>query len=113
MPRRFLACLVTTLCLLPAASGAPKVTSGADLALRWPELIGQTLRLRITPVRALDVARYLVKVDKSPAVLLVAPCKIWSGPKVVCAAVTGEETVLAGGRTRLVGLMLTDCEKSP
>ena len=97
----------------PSANAKSVVISGRELTLRWPELIGQTLHLRITPVRALDVARYLVKVDKSPAVLLVAPCKIWSGPKVVCAAVTGEETVLAGGRTRLVGLMLADCEKAP
>ncbi len=113
MPRRFLACLVTSLCLLRAASAAPEVTSGADLALHWPELIGQTLHLRITPVRALDVARYLVKVDKASAVLLVAPGKIWSGQKLICAAVTGEETVLAAGRARVVGLMLTECDKAP
>lgn len=104
--------LIATLLTLTAATAhaAPKTISGSELALRWADLIGETVSVRVTPTRALAPARYLVKVDKTDAVMIIAPGKVWAGKRTVCAAVTGQETLLDKGRTTVVGLMLTDCE---
>ena len=107
LPRRFM-----PLALLLAAStahAAPRTMTGAELALRWPELLGEVVKIQATPLQALDIARYHIKVDKTDAVMLVMPGKIWTGTKTVCAMVNGPEKMFKAGRTQVVGLMLTDC----
>lgn len=91
------------------AQAAPRV-SGNELGLRWADLIGETVAMKVTPVRALAPAKYLVKVDKTDAIMMIAPGKVWAGPRNVCAAIMGSETVMINGRTTMVSLMLTDCE---
>jgi hypothetical protein len=93
------------------ADPAPKLVHGADLALRWPELIGQTIQVRATPVQALDVVRFHVKIDSTDAVMIIAPGKVWSGARQVCAMVTGPEKMHKQGRTQLIGLMWQECGK--
>jgi len=107
---KLLTTLLLALIAVPAHA-APKTMSGKELQLRWADLIGETVRLRVTPARALAPARYLVSVDKTDAVMTMAPSKVWSGQRTVCAAITGQETLLDKGRTTVVGLMLTDCEE--
>lgn len=109
MNRRWVALAVTGLALASPAYAAPQIVKGSDLAVRWPQLIGETIRVRTTPKQALDTIRYRVKIDTIDAVMLIAAEKVWTGPKLVCATVTGSERFSKQGRTQVVGLMLTDC----
>lgn len=99
------------LAVVPAVAHAeaPLAIKGAELAIRWPQLLGKTVQISVTPVQALDAARYYVKVDKLDAVMVMMPDKVWSGRKTVCAMVLGPEKVHRGGRTQVVGLMWKGC----
>lgn len=106
--------LVVALAMLLSAAAnpafaAPVTTSGADLALRWPSLLGQTVRLRLTLVRALDVMRYHATADATDVVLTLPPGKVWSGQQFRCATVLGPAQLHQHGRTEVVGLLWTPC----
>lgn len=92
-----------------AAKGA---MHGSELQVRWADLIGETVRLRVTPTRALGPARYLVSVDGTKAIMLIGPSKVWSGTRTVCAGITGPESLPDKGRTTVIGLMLNNCEEN-
>lgn len=84
--------------------------SGRDLAVKWPALLGETVQVRVTPVRALAAGKYHVRVDAEDAVLIMTPSKAWTGKRTVCASVFGPESIANRGKTTVVGLMLTECE---
>ena len=115
---RTLLVLSTLFTLLSMPAGAteddlpqpPRKVSGKELAVQWPQLMTQTISVRVTPVRALSVGRYAVTVDKTRATLLVNPSTpMWTGAKTVCVNVTGPDTIADKGHTTVVGLMLTRC----
>ncbi len=89
--------------IAPTAFAAPLMVTGAELAIRWPQLIGETVQVQVTLVAALDAARYHVKIDKTDTVLLMSPDRPWTGRKRVCAAVMGPERGYKQGRSRVVG----------
>lgn len=92
------------------ANAAPHpVIKGPDLAIRWPQLLGTTVQVDVTPVQALDAVRYFVKIDGVSAVLFMLPNQAWTGRKTVCATVMGSQKIARGGRTQVVGLMLKRC----
>lgn len=92
-----------------SANATPAVLGGNELAVRWPSLIGRTVRLRLTLVQALDVVRYHAKADATDVVLTLAPNKAWRGQRLTCASVLGPETLPHGGRSQVVGLLWRPC----
>ena len=94
-------------CLVAVAS--PTVLSGRELDLRWPQLLGKTVHVRMVLVRALDVTRYHGKVDASDVVVVVPPGKAWTDKREVCATVLGRDSLSQRGRTTVVGLLWTPC----
>jgi hypothetical protein len=92
-----------------SATAETAVVGGDELAVRWPSLIGRTVRLRLTLVQALDVVRFHAKADATDVVLTLAPHKAWRGQRLQCASVLGPETLPHGGRSQVVALLWRPC----
>jgi hypothetical protein len=109
MKTLFAALLALTLICPAPATAADKPMSGQELALRWPDLIGEVVTVRVAPVRAIQPGKMLVRIDATEATVL-AVGKVWKDAQVVCATVMGTDTIADRGRTTVVALMLTTCK---
>lgn len=97
---------------LPAAeteepSCAPAlVLAGSTLAVRWPALIGRRIRVRVRPVRAIDLTQWLVRAGGQSFIVMAAPDTSWTTEHAF--VVLGSTIAPVHGRTALPELALDD-----
>lgn len=87
------------------AACGPKM-SGKTLAVRWPELLGESVTVQAQMVRALSPMKYLIKVDGVDATVMTS--KGWQGKRSVCVTVMGSETIADKGRTQVISLLMSN-----
>ncbi len=94
----------TTTCAL-----VPTIAPGV-LAATWPSRLGQRVRLRVRPVRALSITEWLVTAGGQRFVVLARPDTVWQAEHTF--AVAGSTLAFIHGRTSLPELILADDECS-
>ena len=86
----------------------PALIGGAELTARWPELLGQRVRMVGRVDRALGMVNSIVIADRRRFVVLLRPGAGWAGEAERTYDVMGAATVATGGATRLPQLLLVE-----
>jgi hypothetical protein len=84
----------------------PAVVAPRALANGWPTLVGSRVRLRVVPVRAIDMTEWLVTAGGQRFIVVAAPDTTWTIEHVFI--VTGSTVAPLHGRTFLPELVLAD-----
>ena len=94
------------LTLTALAADCPPTVTGADLARRYPAMIGEEVRLNAAIERSVDITTALVVADGKHFAVLLVPDSIWEGQALKTFAVMGSTTLPLAGSTSLPHLML-------
>ena len=98
--------LMMTLMAVAMGADCPPTVTGADLARRYPTMIGEEVRLNAAIERAVDITTALVVADGKRFAVLLIPDSTWEGQALKTFAVMGSTTVALAGSTSLPHLML-------
>lgn len=87
------------------AACGPKM-SGKELAVRWPNLIGESVNVQAQMVRAIAPMKYLININGTDATVMTS--KAWQGKRNACVTVMGSETIADKGRTQVISLIMSN-----